>query len=135
MAAPSPDETGIGAWQALIAFGMLMINFAGAIVGGTWVLGRSREKLVEKIDTAKAELDRRLTDETNQTLNRFGETVSAMRQKMTEMELWNRDNFVNKVTFQVVIQQFRDSWQRLEDKIDKRFDRIDEKLEGGGGGK
>ena len=59
----------------------------------------------------------------------FGETVAAIRQKMTDMELWNRDTFVTKSTFDVVMQQLRSDAERLEDKIDNRFDRLEAKLE------
>lgn len=123
------NDQGMTLWEVLIASGMLMVNFIGAIVGGTWALARDRAKLIAKMDEDKAALERQINDKTNEAMHNFGETVSAIRAKITEMELWNRDNFVSKGTFQTVVEQIRQSWQRFEDKIDKRLDRIDAKLD------
>ena len=109
-----------------------MVNFIGAVVGGTWVLARSRAKVVEKIDAARLELEQKIHIETDQTTHNFGETVNAIRQKMNDMELWNRDNFVSKSTFSTVMEQWRTWFVRFEDKMDKRLDRIDAKLDGKG---
>jgi hypothetical protein len=99
------------------------------LLGGTWTLARSRGKLIEKIDEAKLELDRRINAETDTAFKQFGETVAALRQKMNEMELWNRDNFVSKGTFTAVMGEIKENQRRLEEKIDRRFDKIDEKLD------
>ena len=127
--AATPDPQGFGLWEVLIALGMLGVNFIGAIVGGTWVLARSRAKVVEKIDAARLELEQKINVETDHVTHDFGETVSAIRQKMNDMELWNRDNFVNKSTFNSVMDQWRSWFVRFEDKMDKRLDRIDAKLD------
>lgn len=125
----TPDPQGFGLWEALIALGMLVINFVSAIVGVTWVLARSRAKVVEKIDAARFELEQKIHIETDHVTHDFGETVTALRQKMTDMELWNRDNFVSKSTFNSVMDQWRNWFTRFEDKMDKRLDRIDAKLD------
>lgn len=110
--------------QALLAAGMFLINLLAAAVGGTWALSRVVRQLSEKIDQAKLELDRRIDAEIDGSVSKFGETVTAIRQKMTDMELWNRDNFVTKRTFEIIIAEMRETWRRCEDKIDKLFERL-----------
>src|SRR5574337_13766 len=113
------EEIGMTAEQILLAAGMFIINLLAAAVGGTWALSRVVRQLSEKIDQAKLELDRRIDAEIDGSVGKFGETVTAIRQKMTDMELWNRDNFVTKRTFEIIIAEMRETWRRCEDKIDK----------------
>ena len=127
---PDPQASWFPFWEAGVALATLVLSFVISAISGTWILGKSREKLSEKIDEAKLELERKIHDETDNSVHDFGETVSAIRTKMNEMELWNRDNFVNKATFNVVLAQLRSDAERLEDKIDRRFDRIEAKLDG-----
>lgn len=125
---PDPQGLGIGVWQAAIAFGMFLLGVLSSIVGATWTLGKSREKLVEKIDATRLELDRRIDAESDVVAQRVGETFTALRQKITDMELWNRDNFVSKNTFTFVMGDIKDWQRRFEEKIDRRFDKLEDKL-------
>lgn len=78
----------------------------------------------KQIDEARMELEKRINVEADAAVNKFGEAMSAIRQKISDMELWNRDNFVNQRTFEAIVSDIR----RLEDKIDRRFDAVDRKL-------
>jgi len=60
-----PHGMGISLWQVIIAGGMFILGMLGSAIGGTWTLARSREKLNEKIDEAKLELERRINAETD----------------------------------------------------------------------
>ena len=124
----APDG-GFGLWEVVIATGMLVMNLVGALIGGTWALARSREKVNQKIDQIRFELEQRFSTTTDLATSRFGETITAMRQKVSDMELWNRDNFVNKNTFTMVMQRLDERWDRFEDKLDKRDERIDKRLD------
>lgn len=114
--------------QIALAAATLVVNLIAAVIGGTWAIARESKELSEKIDAAKLEMDRRIDSETDNSLKQFGETMTAVRQKITDMELWNRDNFVNSRTFETIVGDIRDAWRRLEDKIDRRFDTLDRKL-------
>lgn len=112
-----------------MALATLVLSFVVSAISGTWILGKSRAKLTEKIDEVRLELERKIDQETDIAVHDFGETVSAIRAKINEMELWNRDTFVTKATFNLVAAQNRDFWQRFEDKLDRRLDRIELKLD------
>jgi hypothetical protein len=125
---PDPQTTNVTFWEVAIAGATLVMSFIISAISGTWILGKSRQKLVEKIDEVKLELERKINEDTETAVHDFGETVSAIRTKINEVELWNRDNFVSKSTFNTVQDQWRVWFTRFEDKIDKRFDQIDAKL-------
>ena len=127
-------------WMLVIAVGTFFFNILVVAVGGIWALGRNNDKIIEKLNTrvekrydafanSLHQLETRLEAAVDSTEHNVGEGMTAIRQKMTDMELWNRDNFVSRGTFNMVVTQIRESWLRFEDKLDKRLDRIDAKLE------
>lgn len=59
----------------------------------------------------------------------FGETASAMRQKMHDMETWNRDNFVRKESFELVVSRIEKSMEKLGDRFEEKLDKIVERIQ------
>jgi hypothetical protein len=116
-------------WEFVVAIGGLVVNLLAAVIGGTWVLSKNNTKLLGKfykqLDLERREIDIKIEN----VAHYFGESVSAIRTKVTEVELWNRDNLASKTTFQQVIADFRSTLQRFEDKLDKRLGRIESKLD------
>lgn len=129
------DQGSLTVWEIGLGAAGFLLTFVIAVITATWALGRDRAALGREIEEAKSELKTLIDNEIDAAVHSFGETISAIRQKMTDIELWNRDNFVGKDTFKMAFDQLRQSWQRLEDKIDRRFDQIDEKLQRRDGGK
>ncbi len=142
------------AWLIAIGVGALFVNLIGAVIGGTWVLSKSNEKLLEKIDTKikneRISIDAVLASTENEAKDErkeidthlinigvdiensrkwFGEGMAAIREKITQTELWNRDNFVSKSTFGNVIKDLKDFFTRFEDKLDLRFNRLESKID------
>lgn len=104
-------------------------TYAGAAAAVTVAVAGGLLKLLsvalkKQIDAVKLELTQTIHVETDAAISQFGEAMSAIRQKISDMELWNRDNFVNQRTFEAIVSDIR----RLEDKIDRRFDAVDRKL-------
>lgn len=58
----------------------------------------------------------------------FGETGSALRTKIHEVETWNRDTFVRKDSFEMVIGRLEKSIDKLGDKIEDRLDKMFERM-------
>lgn len=126
-------------WPIAIGVGTLILNFLTAIIGGTWALSRSKNGLMIKFEeklaarhielkTELETLDHRFGSDLDLVERRVGETISAIRQKVTEVELWNRDNLVNKDT----LLEIKETLRRFEDRLDKRLDRIEKELNGNG---
>ena len=124
------------AWALLVAVCSLVINLIVAAVAGIWTLVKSGSATDEKIAVKDktttddlSDLERRIKDEISDATQRFGETVTAIREKVRDTELWNRDNFVTKGTFQIVVGDMKKSWERFEDQLNTRLDKIDKKLD------
>lgn len=105
-------------WMLIIAVLAFFGNIAIALVGGTWIIGKTYAKLIKETDS---KLD--------QIQIRFGESLSAIRNKMVDMEIWNRDHLVGKDTFYLVIGEIKDIFKRIEDKLDRRMDRLEGKID------
>jgi hypothetical protein len=123
-------------WTIVIAGATMAINFVVAIASGVSTLNRARADTDEKIDAKDRQmtenilgLERLIKNEIDSTSRNVGETMLAMRTKITEVELFGRDHYVEKGTFQTFANDMRRSWERFEEKLDKRFDKIDNKLD------
>ena len=127
-------------WLIIITGCGLLVNLLGAVIGGTWILSKTNEKLLnkinERISLERKEIDFHLSqiqaeaeNGLEETRKWFGENMAAIREKITQTELWNRDNFVNKNTFSVVMKDFKDFFTRFEDKLDLRFNRLESKID------
>jgi len=143
-AAPNPASgPDIGIWPAVIAAGSFLLQLVMNIGTFVWVLIRSKSATDQKIaDKDKAfagdlgELERRMQDRVAAVERDCGEMGQALRQKIseteaktTQVELWNRDNFVSKQTFNAVVGDLRRALEKLVDRVDERFDRLEDKLD------
>jgi hypothetical protein len=116
------------AWHWIPNAGNFLMSVFLAGVGAVWVFARMTGSLEQKLEEAKLEYERRVNAQCDLISRNFGETVSAVRQKINEMELFNRDHFVNTRTFDLVNDQTQQAIRRLEDKLEDRFNKIDDKL-------
>lgn len=89
---------------------------------------------------ALAKMESRLTDKIAQTVNKtdevisrqyhdFGESLTAIRTKITEVELYGRDNYVRRDGFYAVQKQLTDDMKVLGEKLDTRLERMEDKLD------
>ena len=79
----------------------LVVNLIVLAVGGTRAIGRLETSLRETIEKSRKEIDERLDAQSRD----FGETISALRQKIHEVELWARDTFMRRDGFYKVQEQ------------------------------
>ena len=128
-ASPDPQSSWFPVLEIGIALATLVSSFFISAIKGTRTLSKAEVLLNDKIAEARLECLHKVATEIDTVNRNFGETVTAAKTKMTEMELWGRDNYVNKATFNVVMAQLRSDSERLEDKIDRRFDRLEAKLD------
>lgn len=103
--------------SVLISLAGIAINLIVLIVGGVWKLSRLELALRQAIDHANRDID----DKIERQVRYFGETVSAVRQKITDVEIYTRDTFVRKAEIQNEISNF-------SDRVEARLDRIENKL-------
>lgn len=122
-----------------------VFQVVATLVGGAWVLGRANARIAEtfreELDKHKADTTKGL-DEVNKILvenelsaeRRVGEVGAALRSKITEFELFVRDHYVRRDTFQEMVKMMSTSVQsqfaRLEASINRLSDKFDQLLAG-----
>jgi hypothetical protein len=99
--------------QTWIAAAVLALNLIVYLIASTRQIARERREIEAQIEQARKEVNERR----EMDLRVLGETMQAIRQKMNEMELWNRDNFAR-----------RDSVHQLAGRLETRIEALDEKM-------
>jgi hypothetical protein len=109
------------------AISALILNVVVAIVGLTWGLGKIRDTVRDEIEEHREAFDSEIA-----SLRReFGETVQAIRQKVSDVEIWGRDNYVKKDSFGMVTDRISREVKDFADRIDKRLERMEVKIDHG----
>lgn len=113
-----------------------LVTLASAVGGGVWWLSRIekgvRDDMDAQIDNVQRDIqnvERSVVDRTESIRHEFGETASAIRQKIHETETWNRDTFVRKDSFELVIGRLEKSIEKLGDRLEAKIDRAAERIE------
>jgi hypothetical protein len=128
---------GLETW-ATVAIGImaLIVQTIALIVGGIWALSRTEQNIRQQIADHKLENEER----TNAFMRTIGETFTAMRQKIadvdaalgkriTDIELYVRDTFLQKESFRAVISEIMNDMKNLGDRIENRLLRMENKLD------
>src|SRR5258705_13277125 len=101
-------------YQAIVAFILVLLAHELKM---TWRISQMELDIREDVDANVDNLQRdvrKLEAETVEAHRReVGETVSAIRQKIHDVETWNRDTFVRKETFEQVIGRIEKSLDKL----------------------
>lgn len=102
----------------------------------TWALSRVEKELRDyfnaQIDNMARDvlnLERIGMDRAETLRHEFGETGQAIRTKIHEVETWNRDTFVRKDSFEMVISRLEKSMEKLGDRFEEKLDRMLAKIE------
>jgi hypothetical protein len=116
--------------------GSLAVAIIVHAVRATWALRDLEKGLKEYFD---AQVDNTHRDVMNlersgmeraETLrHEFGETGNALRTKIHEMETWNRDTFVRKDSFEMVINRIEKSMEKLGDRFEEKLDKLVERIQ------
>jgi hypothetical protein len=107
------------------AIAALALNIVVAIVGVTWGLAKIRETIRTEIEEHRIAFDADIDG----LRREFGETAQAIRQKVSDVELWGRDNYVKKDSFGVVTDRISKEVKDFADRIDKRLERMESKID------
>lgn len=110
---------------AAIAVAGFFVNLVVMIVGGTWKLGRMQAALTEAVLTHKREVG----EEFSIVRREFGEAVSALRQKVTDVEIWSRDNFARRDSVHTLGGRLETQMMQLEERLSGQLEKLDKRLE------
>jgi len=108
-----------------IEFGALILQTGVLIGAGIWQLGRMEIAIREEIATHKLENEEKI----NLAIRNVGETYSAVREKIREVELYMRDNYMRRDSFQMVVNDITQTQRQLTESINTQFRRLENKIE------
>jgi len=106
-------SVGMEGLGTLISMVALAINILVVLVGGAWKLGRVELALREAIAHSEQEVEARI----DRNSREFGEVASALRAKITEVELYTRDNFIRRDAFLATYSETRTDLKQVEKTV------------------
>lgn len=112
----------------IVAIATLILSTIVILVTGTWRLGIVRDELKDAINANRIELEKKINEETDTIRKEFGETVSALKEKLTQVELYIRDNYVTKNSFNTVLERILAEIRTLSEKLDSHRLRVDAEI-------
>lgn len=113
---------GIAEWVAVAG---LALNMVIAIVGVTWGIAKIRDTVRTEID---AHRDRFNVDIDDLRKN-FGETAAALRQKVSDVELYAANQYVRREGFYEVQKQLAGDIKAMGEQIAARLERMENKID------
>lgn len=114
-------------WPIAIAAAVFLLQFIGTIIAGVRAFAKLEANLRSAINEASKEVDERIERQARE----FGEVVSAMRQKIQEVELYGRDHYVSKETFTMLVAELKMGIERLGDRMEEGVRRMEAKIDQG----
>jgi hypothetical protein len=97
----------------------------GTLVTLTWKLSRLELSLRGTIQVSRNEIEERQ----DRVVREFGETVSAMREKVREVELFCRDTFMRRDSFLEANRQNAIEFKAFGERIESRLERMETKID------
>lgn len=113
---------GLEVW---IAIGSIILNIVVAAVGLTWGIARLRDTIRDEIDEHRDQAEAKL----DSLRSNVGEMGTALRTKISEVELFCRDTFMRRDSFYKTIELLSADLKTQFNKIDTRLDRMENKLD------
>lgn len=120
-------------WIVAAGFALNLIVF---LIAGTRQVSRAETALYADITRHRSELEARITttrkeldDRRDMDLRVLSETMQAIRQKLSEMELWNRDNFARRDSVHTLGGRIETRLEALDQKFSEAFERLNEKID------
>lgn len=116
-----------------IALGAFVLNAIGATIGLTWGVGRIRDKVRDELREDIEELKTIIAEAELKMERRAGETGHALREKITQVEFYVRDNYVRDKEFDTMIETIGNRFDRIQDGIERLSLKIDKHVVAGPG--
>lgn len=112
---------------------LTVAGYAGTLIAaiavGAWRARGIQAMLEKKIDDRIAEVRKDAADKRDEGVNQIGESLRGIRQAITDMAMWNRDTFVRRDDFQVVIDGLAKSMDGLRTDVKDGNIRLNDKLD------
>jgi hypothetical protein len=104
--------------QSWIDLGTLGLSVIVILVTGIWKLGSVRDEL-------KEDFERRISEARREVI----ETTTSMRDRITQVEFYIRDNYVTKETFNQVLNRILAELETIREKMETNRVSVEGKLD------
>lgn len=130
-------ESQIGLYIAIVGLALTVVGTAVKLTWNARSLDKEiRDDLREYMDAQIDNLQRDVKTVENGSLERAemlgretGEMGAALRTKIHEIEVYTRDTFVRKDSFEQVISRMEKSLEKMTDKLEEKLDKAIERFQ------
>lgn len=123
-------------WQLALSVIGLGVVIILAIAGAVWKVAQIVTAIRGEIEQHRKDTDAKLVERdrgweatADRMQREVGETFTAIRQKITEVELFSRDNFVRVGSFKEAMSAMSDNIRILGDRVETRLIRMETKID------
>lgn len=109
-------------WIALCAF---VLNFVSILIGLTWGVAKIKTEVNSQSRADFDEIKKLMSESELSIEQRTGEMGSALREKITQVELYVRDTYVRQKDFESMFKMINDRFDRIQDSLDRLNTKID----------
>jgi hypothetical protein len=113
---------------AIYISGGTAVAAVGYAIRITWLLTRIEKSMRDDFRKDVSRLERDALARGDTYRQEFGETAAAIRQKMHEVEVFTRDHFVSKDSFEAVVSRFERTIEKMADRLENKFDKAVERF-------
>lgn len=111
-----------------VAIAALVLQGVAIIIAGVWKLGSVRDELKDVINAHRLEVEKKIDNETDQVRREVGETISALKEKVTQIELYVRDTYVSKNSFNTVLERILSELKNVSEKFENRCMKLETEI-------
>jgi hypothetical protein len=113
----------------IIAAAALLLNLVQRIFGGGWNLSKSLNAVEVRLQAAIEASKKEIEEQQRSAAHDFGETVSALKEHVRQVEFHLRDNYIRKDDFIVHMKSHDDLLRLNFANITSRLERIEKTLD------
>jgi gas vesicle protein len=113
----------------LISGGGLAVIVLDRAMGGSWKLSGKLAEMEKGLRQAISESTKEVEEKQERSTHDFGETISALKEHIRQLEMFVRDRYVEKNDFALQMQRHNELLQMNFANITARLDRMEKKLD------
>lgn len=116
-------------WTLAIAAGSLEAVILSSAIGVVWKLTRTevslRSEFTKEVASIRAEAAKEIAD-----INaKAAREVAALQAKVYQVEIWSRDEFVRKGSFETVVARLEKTMELMGTKVENAVDKMATRIE------
>lgn len=116
------DVASSGLVQTIIGIAGLFVGAISMAVRATYKINDVKADILDKLMKETNDIRQQMIENHDDAMRMYGDSLAAMREKIRDNEIWNRDHFELR-------EDARRNFDSMTTKIDGGFARIEAKLE------